>query len=333
MREASPVRTSSHDRTAPRALTRYHDDARHCLVTLEPICLAVGDGLLIGRDHPLHLVDRVVRDCLREPAAQQLLDSLEAGISDAAPAPERMLRGLLLQLLYAIDCEQRLLEQLRYDLRFRWFTGLALGAAIWSRADHAAFRDRLLAGPEGRQLLDELLRSLRPIARTWPEQFGFDERIGERWQQAPPRPASVADDLPGARHRQLLHSVGLPEAGGSIDGRLLRVLEAILTRICAPGLNADRLASEVGMSRRALFYLFDAHGLTPAAAIRNMRLDHCRRLLGDARHSQRKIAAIALDHGFGNVSSFSRCFKQRYGYGPRQCRVDQRSLPQAARHG
>lgn len=333
MREASPVTTPSHDRTTAQVLTRHRGEVVRQPATVEPIFAAGDDLLLIGRDHPLHLVDRVVRDSLREPAARRLLDRLEAGVSDGAPSPERMLRGLLLQLLYAIDCEQRLLEQLRYDLRFRWFTGLALGAAIGSRADHAAFRDRLLACPDGRQLLDELLRSLRPIARTWPEQFCFDERIGERWQQPPPQPAGVADELPGARHRQLLRSAGLSETGGSIDGRLLRVLETILTRICTPGLNADRLATDVGMSRRALFYLFDTHGLTPAAAIRNMRLDHCRRLLGDARHSQRKIAAIALDHGFGNVSSFSRCFKQRYGHGPRQCRTDQHGLPLAARHG
>lgn len=319
MPEASPVTSRDSDRAASRPPLHDPSAADH------PFPLTAGDTPLpddrplLGREHPLHLVDRVVRDCLGEPAAQQWLAAFEA-IDDCAPAAEPLLRGLLLQPLYAIDGDQRLLEQLHYDLRFRWFTGLSLGAPVWSCAEHAAFRDRLLAAVEGRQLLDELLRSLRPIARTWPEQFRFDETIRDRWQQL--RPAPHHPDLQTEqRHRQLLRAAGVPDGDGPPDGRLLRVLERILTRIGAPGLNGDRLAADVGMSRRALFYLFDAHGLTPAAVIRNLRLEHCRQLLHDAHHSQRKIATIALDHGFGNASSFSRSFKQRYGIGPRECRA------------
>ena len=321
MSQASPVvvprvRRSQHRDPSPGARSPPVDNA--------------GDGLWLSHEHPLHLVDRVVSDCIREAAARSLLDSLVH--RHDAPAPERLLRGLLLQMLYSIDSDQRLIEQLHYDLRFRWFTGLSLGAPVWSCADQRALRERLLATGNGRELLDALLRKLRPIAQTWPAQFKFDQHFCADWQQAPGL-RSAAAAIPDPRRLELLRSAGLPDDAGSIDARLLRVLEAILTRICARDLNGDRLAASVGMSRRALFYLFDAHGLTPAAAIRNMRLDHCRRLLEDVRHSQRKITAIALDHGFGNVSTFSRSFKQRYGFGPRQCRIDHLLEPRLASDG
>lgn len=274
-------------------------------------------GPCFDEGHPLQIVDQVVREGLAGPAARATLD----GLGGSAPLPERVLRSLLLQVLYAIDCERRLLEQLGYDLRFRWFCGLAFETPIWSRAEHAALRDGLLATPGGRRLIHGLLRDLRPIALTWPERFRFDERIGARWHQPANAPSDSADEAAG-RGRELLRSAGLPATAATRDARLLRVLERILMRICSPGLNGDRLAADVGMSRRALFYLFDAHGLTPATAIRNMRLDHCRRLLEDSRHRREKITTIALDHGFGNVSTFSRSFKQRYGVGPRQCRVE-----------
>ncbi|MGQ3056514.1 MAG: helix-turn-helix domain-containing protein [Nevskia sp.] len=328
MPEASPVTTRDTDHAAMRQPLRDPSPARHPFPLMACDTVIADDRPLLGREHPLHLVDRVVRDCIGEPAAQQLLAAFELA-DDRALGAERLLRGLLLQPLYAIDCDRRLLEQLHYDLRFRWFTGLSLGAPVWSSAEHAAFRERLLAAVEGRQLLDDLLRSLRPIARTWPEQFRFDETIRDRWQQLRPAPR-VQDLQTEQRHRQLLRAAGVPDGDGPPDGRLLRVLELILTRIGAPGLNGDRLAAEVGMSRRALFYLFDAHGLTPAAVIRNLRLEHCRQLLRDAHHSQRKIATIALDYGFGNASSFSRSFKQRYGVGPRQCRTHAAIETQAA---
>lgn len=276
-------------------------------------CIGATDWNALDADHPLRLADRVVRELLRE---RQDMPA-KAG----PPDRHRLIRSLLLQVLYAIDCDARLLEQLRYDLRFRWFAGLGIGEPVWLQAAHVSARDALLQrGPE-RQLLDDLLRGLRPIAMIWPECFGFDESLVECWQQNAVKPASAVEPAQLRQQALLLQAAGIADGAAQVDSRLLRVLEWILTRICEPDLNCDVLAAGVGMSRRALYYLFDGYALTPTVAIRNIRLEHCKRLLEDARHSRRKITAIALDHGFSNIYSFSRSFKQRYGIGPRDCRI------------
>lgn len=78
------------------------------------------------------------------------------------------------------------------------------------------------------------------------------------------------------------------------------------------------------MSRRALFLLFEKHGLTPTRVIRDLRLDHCRRLLLDARHRRRKITDIAMDFGFASACTFSRQFKDRFGISAMELRFAER---------
>jgi transposase len=60
--------------------------------------------------------------------------------------PERLLRALLLQMLYSVRSERMLMEQLEYNLLFRWFVGLPMDDAVWPPAVFSKNRDRLLAG-------------------------------------------------------------------------------------------------------------------------------------------------------------------------------------------
>jgi transposase len=60
--------------------------------------------------------------------------------------PERLLRALLLQILYSVRSERLLMEQLDYNLLFRWFVGLTLDEAVWDASTFSQNRDRLLAG-------------------------------------------------------------------------------------------------------------------------------------------------------------------------------------------
>lgn len=275
------------------------------------------DGLFLDEAHPLHLIDRVVRSVLQDTAGNGY------GIGEAAGAGqsdrERMIRSLLLQILYSIPCDGHLLEQMRYDTRFRWFVGLDSSDHVWSQDVHASARGAILRSGAERQLFGELLRGLRPITRIVPHYFSFDENLVDRWH-ANLHTAAPAVEASNLSAHELLKAAGLAGGKRQIDPRLIRALEWILTRVCMPDLNSDSLAAGVGMSRRSLYYLFDAYQLTPTMATRNIRLEHCKRLLEDARHSQRTITAIALDYGFSSLCSFSRSFKQRYGSVPSNCR-------------
>ncbi|MGQ0620729.1 MAG: helix-turn-helix domain-containing protein [Panacagrimonas sp.] len=102
--------------------------------------------------------------------------------------------------------------------------------------------------------------------------------------------------------------------------RLDKALAVIRQRIEEPDLSPDAIASAVHMSRRALYLLFEEHGLKPQQAIRDQRLECCRQTLRDPRHQHRKITDIALDFGFLHASTLSRQFASRYGVSPQQLR-------------
>lgn len=104
----------------------------------------------IPENHPLRSV--------REMADQALLhmdrqfEKLYADGDRPSIAPERLLRGLLLQVLYTVRSERLLMEQLDYNLLFRWFVGLSADEPVWDHSTFSKNRDRLLEADIARQL-------------------------------------------------------------------------------------------------------------------------------------------------------------------------------------
>jgi len=90
----------------------------------------------------------------------------------------------------------------------------------------------------------------------------------------------------------------------------------ILEHIGDPELDAAGLAAALCVSRRSLYAMFRKYDLTPAGLIDEIRLDRCRHVLADPAQLDRSIAAIALDHGFADATSFSRWFRTRSGMSP-----------------
>ncbi len=73
-------------------------------------------------------------------------------------APEYVLRALLLQAFYSIRSERQLVEQLDYNLLFRWFVGLGMDDAVWNRAVFSKDRDRLLTSEVAQRFFAEVNR-------------------------------------------------------------------------------------------------------------------------------------------------------------------------------
>lgn len=102
--------------------------------------------------------------------------------------------------------------------------------------------------------------------------------------------------------------------------RMSRAQKFVLDNMGDPELGANHVAAALCMSRRSLYSLFKEYGTTPTRMITNLRLDHCRHLLGDHGHARRKITDIAFELGFGDYATFSRLFKSRFGATPSEYR-------------
>jgi transposase len=96
----------------------------------------------IPADHPLRGVRKLVDSVLARMTKD--FDGLYSEVGRPSIAPERLLRALLLQVFYSVRSERLLMEQLNYNLLFRWFVGLEIDEAVWNHAVFSKNRDRLL---------------------------------------------------------------------------------------------------------------------------------------------------------------------------------------------
>jgi transposase len=96
-------------------------------------------------------------------------------------APEKLLRALLLQLLYSIRSERLLMEQLEYNLLFRWFVGLNMDEPVWVPTVFSKNRDRLLAGEIAEKFFAQVLEQARACDLLSDEHFSVDGTLIEAW--------------------------------------------------------------------------------------------------------------------------------------------------------
>jgi transposase len=133
----------------------------------------------IPEDHPLRplrlLVDRALRDL--SPRFGQLYSD----VGRPSIPPERLLRALLIQVLYTIRSERLLMEQLDYNLLFRWFVGLSMDDPIWDPTVFTKNRDRLLRGEIAEAFFEKVLSLARSEGLLSDEHFTVDGTLIEAW--------------------------------------------------------------------------------------------------------------------------------------------------------
>src|SRR5204863_3755241 len=98
----------------------------------------------VPMDHPLRAIRTIVNEALA--ALSPEFEKLYAKSGRPSVPPEKLLRGLLLQAFYSVRSERQLMEQLGYNLLFRWFVGLSLDAEVWDVTVFTKNRERLIAG-------------------------------------------------------------------------------------------------------------------------------------------------------------------------------------------
>jgi transposase len=133
----------------------------------------------VPSDHPLRPIRKMVDTALQEMSAG--FDAIYGGEGRKSIPPERLLRALLLQLLYSVRSERMLMEQLEYNLLFRWFVGLAANEPVWHPTVFTKNRDRLLEGAVAEEFFSLVVEQARARKLLSEEHFTVDGTLIEAW--------------------------------------------------------------------------------------------------------------------------------------------------------
>jgi transposase len=116
----------------------------------------------VPADHPLRPIRQVVDEVLQGMSPQ--FAKLYSEVGRPSIAPERLLRALLLQIFYTVRSERLLMEQLQYNLLFRWFVGMEMDEAVWNHAVFSKNRERLLNEETAEAFFKQVLAQAKPAA-------------------------------------------------------------------------------------------------------------------------------------------------------------------------
>jgi transposase len=131
----------------------------------------------VPSDHPLRPIRAMVDGVLKEMSPR--LARLYAKVGRPSIAPERLLRALLLQIFYSIRSERLLMEQLDYNLLFRWFVGMEMDEGVWDHAVFSKNRERLLNEEIAEGFFQRVLKRAQPYLSD--EHFTVDGTLIEAW--------------------------------------------------------------------------------------------------------------------------------------------------------
>jgi transposase len=151
----------------------------------------------VPKDHPLRPIRDLVNAALKElsPVFQRLYSK----IGRPSIPPERLLRASVLQMLYSIRSERQLMEQLNFNILYRWFVGLDLDDRVWDATVYTKNRTRLLQGQVDVRFFNAILAQAREKGLLSEEHFTVDGTLIEAWAsqksfQRKDRPKPPSDD-------------------------------------------------------------------------------------------------------------------------------------------
>src|ERR1700751_2311144 len=169
--------------------------------------------------HPLREVRRVTDAVLRTLSPE--LDALYADSGRPSIAPEYILRALLLQVFYSVRSERLLVEQIDYNLLFRWFVGLGMDDAVWNHAVFSKNRDRLLTSDVAQRFFAEVNKQAKKFMSD--EHFTVDGTLIQAWaSQKSFRSKDGSDDDDGTNFRGQKRSDDTHQSTTDPDARLYK---------------------------------------------------------------------------------------------------------------
>ena len=170
----------------------------------------------VPKDHPLRAIRVMVDAALKESSWR--FDAVYASSGRPSIAPEKLLRALLLQVLYTVRSERLLMEQLDYNFLFRWFVGLNIDDPVWDVTVFTKNRERLLVAEVAQGFFNAVLDQAGAQGLLSNEHFTVDGTLIEAWaghksfkrkgddQQTPPDdPGNPSVDFHGERRTNATH--------------------------------------------------------------------------------------------------------------------------------
>src|SRR5229473_5349814 len=174
----------------------------------------------VPQDHPLRIV-REITDAALQRMSRQFAERYSR-YGRPSIAPEKLLRALLLQFFYGVRSERLLMEQLEYNLLFRWFVGLSMDEEVWDVSVFTKNRERVLDGEIAEKFLEQVIEPAKQQGLLSDEHFTVDGTLIEAWanrrsfheKEEPPKKGT------GARGRKLLRDTH--ESGTDPEARLYK---------------------------------------------------------------------------------------------------------------
>ena len=196
--------------------------------------------------HPLRPIRNMVDEALKS------LDGRFHEIYDEdgrkSIPPERLLRALLLQMLYTVRSERMLMEQLEYNLLFRWFVGLSANEPVWHPTVFTKNRDRLLEGAVAEEFFSLIVNQARQKKLLSDDHFTVDGTMIEAWaghksfqpkrdkdDPSQPPPSNDPGSNPTLNYRQQKRSHETHESSTDPSARLLKKSKGSEAKLCYLG--------------------------------------------------------------------------------------------------
>ena len=227
----------------------------------------------VPKDHPLRALRTMADSALEELSPS--FERIYAVGGRPSIAPEKLLRALLLQILYTVRSERQLIEQLDYNLLFRWFVGLSIDDPVWDVTVFTKNRERLLAGEVAQAFFNAVRDQARSHDLLSAEHFTVDGTLVEAWaslksfkrkgedSQTPPAddPNNPSVDFHGERRSNATHqSTTDPEA------RLYKKSPGSAAKLCYMGHVEMENRNGLAVNSR----LTQAHGRAESSAALEM---------------------------------------------------------------
>jgi transposase len=239
-------------------------------------------------DHPLRAIRRITDRALARLSPR--FGTLYVNFGRPSIPPEKLLRALLLQALYTIRSERQLMEQLDYNLLFRWFVGLGMDDPVWSPTTFSKNRDRLLDGDIASAFFEAVRLHADSERLLSDEHFTVDGTLLEAWASQksfrprdpdPPSPGSgnPTADFHGHRRRNATH-----QSTTDPDARLYKKARGREARLGYLG--HVLMEHRSGLIVKATVTPADGHGERDAAVM----------MIGDLRGRHR--ITVAADKGY-----------------------------------
>jgi transposase len=257
----------------------------------------------IPSDHPARQIRMLADRALARMDAE--LEKLYSETGRPSIAPERLLRATLLMVLYSIRSERQLMEQMNYNLLFRWFVGLEMDDPVWDVTVFTKNRERLISGAVSQQLLSAVLEDARDHALLSEEHFTVDGTLIQAWAAArsfkdksdPPQPGAGS----GYKGEVLLRDK--VESKSDPDARLYK--KATADR-AVPGYQGHALME----NRNGLVVAAEA-SLAATVAEREMALKLLDRVIGPKHKRKAKKITLGADTQYQEAEFIKGLRKRR----------------------